>query len=235
MENDRGVGKSIYEALAVILAVVILIVLVCFFLLLFVFNGDNNSEVVSAEQEVIKVVTPGKSELRLNDRISLSAEGYVKNGSKKPEKVKEKEKKKEEKKEVEEKEEAKEEEREVEEREEAKEEVKEEEGETTTGSLSGDYICPTSNTQLLTSADIAGLSAQELNYAKNEIYARHGRKFDSPELQNYFNSKRWYNGIYDGKDFDANYSNSLLSDIEKKNAEILRAAENGNGGYGLDQ
>jgi hypothetical protein len=55
-----------------------------------------------------------------------------------------------------------------------------------------DYILPDSDTVLLTEADIADLSLQEINYAKNEIYARHGRKFKSSELQNYFNSKYWY-------------------------------------------
>lgn len=100
-----------------------------------------------------------------------------------------------------------------------------------------DYILSESNTRYLTDADIQGLSIQELNYAKNEIYARHGRKFDSPELQNYFNSKSWYSGKYSPADFDANYSASVLSDIEKKNAEFLKNAEYSisSSGYKLDQ
>ena len=100
-----------------------------------------------------------------------------------------------------------------------------------------EYIIADSATRLLTTSDIQGLSARELNYAKNEIYARHGRKFDSPELRNYFESKSWYIGKYDGNVFDANYSDQLLSDIEKKNAEFLKDAENRaqSGGYQLDQ
>ena len=96
-----------------------------------------------------------------------------------------------------------------------------------------DYILPQSSSQVLTNSDISGLSLQQLNYAKNEIYARHGRKFDSPELQNYFNSKSWYHGTVNPSDFN----NSMLSDVEKKNAEFLSAAEkavNPNG-YQLDQ
>ena len=89
---------------------------------------------------------------------------------------------------------------------------------------SDDYICSKSNSDLLTDADIKGLSAQKLNYARNEIYARHGRMFDSQELQDYFNSKSWYKGIYSAGDFDANYS-GLLSDIERKNIEFLSSAE----------
>lgn len=202
MDQDKSVGKSIYDALAVILAIAIVISLICIGLLVFVFNGEGGSVIAPAKQTTLKVSAPGKSELKLTDSISITAEGYVKKGKK----------------------------LEVEKKEE------EEDDEDKTANLSGNYICPTSNTTLLTNADIAGLSAQELNYAKNEIYARHGRKFDSPELQAYFESKSWYTGIYDGRDFDANYSSVLLSDVEKKNAEILRAAESkkANGGYDLN-
>ena len=100
-----------------------------------------------------------------------------------------------------------------------------------------DYILPASNTKLLTSSDIAGLSLKELNYAKNEIYARHGRKFDSNELRTYFESKSWYEGKYSAADFDTNYSARILSETERKNAEFLKNAEYAmsGGGYQLDQ
>lgn len=101
--------------------------------------------------------------------------------------------------------------------------------------LTDDYIISDSNTKLLTNSDIAGLSAKELNYAKNEIYARHGRKFASQELQRYFESKAWYEGRYDSDDFDANYSAAVLSETEKKNAEFLKNAVEAAGGYQLDQ
>lgn len=96
-----------------------------------------------------------------------------------------------------------------------------------------DYIIPYSNQRLLGDSDIAGLSLREINYAKNEIYARHGRKFDSQELQNYFNSKSWYYGTIEPE----NFSESMLSDVEKKNAEYLSNVEfsiSANG-YQLDQ
>lgn len=88
----------------------------------------------------------------------------------------------------------------------------------------------------LTDADIDGLTLRDLNYAKNEIYARHGRRFKSRELQDYFNSQSWYTGQYDADDFDANYSQSVLNDYEKKNAELLRKKEFSlnSGGYPLD-
>jgi len=99
-----------------------------------------------------------------------------------------------------------------------------------------DYILPDSNTKLLKEPDIKRLSAQDLNYARNEIYARHGRKFSSKELQEYFESKSWYQGKYEGKDFDSNYGVKVLSDIEKKNSELLKKAEykKASGGYKLE-
>lgn len=95
-----------------------------------------------------------------------------------------------------------------------------------------DYILPQSSSRLLDSSDISGLSLQEINYAKNEVYARHGRRFKSAELQNYFNSKSWYNGTIDPDSFNE----GMLSDVEKKNVEYLREVEFGMApnGYQLD-
>lgn len=100
-----------------------------------------------------------------------------------------------------------------------------------------EYVMQQSNSRYLTETDVRGMTAQQLNYAKNEIYARHGRKFDSPELQEFFDSKSWYTGIYSPKEFDTNYSNKLLSSIEKKNAEFLSEKEYrvAPSGYQLDQ
>lgn len=99
--------------------------------------------------------------------------------------------------------------------------------------LDEDYIIPDSDKRLLTEDDVKGLTLQEINYAKNEIYARHGRKFDSEELQNYFNSKSWYKGTISPKNFT---NGEYLSDIENKNTAFLSEMENQMGGpYQLDQ
>lgn len=87
-----------------------------------------------------------------------------------------------------------------------------------------EYIFADSNSRYLTDADVAGMSLQQLNYAKNEVYARAGRIFRSQELQAYFNSKSWYNGIYDPDYFDENM-NWILNDYEKKNGEFLSKKE----------
>lgn len=90
---------------------------------------------------------------------------------------------------------------------------------------SNEYIIADSNTRYLTNQDVEGMTLQQLNYARNEIYARHGRRFKSGELQNYFDSKSWYNGLYEPSEFDEKYSSKALSECEKKNAEFLKSKE----------
>lgn len=102
--------------------------------------------------------------------------------------------------------------------------AEEPEKDPTTDNTSGDYIFPDSASRYLTDADVEGLTIQEINYGKNEIYARHGRRFKSQELMDYFESKSWYQGLYDPDDFDANYAGSL-NDYEKWNAEFLSEKE----------
>ena len=96
-----------------------------------------------------------------------------------------------------------------------------------------DYIIPDSNSKYLTESDLNGMTIQQINYAKNEIYARHGRKFKSKELQTYFDSKSWYQGTIEPSAFNEN----TLNDYEKRNAELLSKKEFSmeSGGYKLDQ
>lgn len=84
-----------------------------------------------------------------------------------------------------------------------------------------DYILPFSSTRLLTDEDIQGLSAWQLKVARNEIYARHGRLFTTQELQDYFNSREWYQGTIAPE----NFTDAMLTDIELANVRFLKAAE----------
>lgn len=83
------------------------------------------------------------------------------------------------------------------------------------------YILPDSASRYLAEADLAGLSKEELRLARNEIYARHGRIFDSPELSDYFNSQNWYQGTIKGADFDE----SVLNVYEKDNLLLIKGVE----------
>lgn len=86
---------------------------------------------------------------------------------------------------------------------------------------SDSYILPDSSSSELTIADISGLSHDQLELARNEIYARHGRKFTNPTLQNYFNSQAWYTGTIEPEDF----TDDMLSDVEKSNIQFIKDHE----------
>jgi serine/threonine protein kinase len=86
------------------------------------------------------------------------------------------------------------------------------------------YIIPYSDERLLTDSDLYGLTDWDLKLARNELYARHGRKFQAVEFQDYFNAQPWYVGLYEPEYFDANVRN-FMSPIEIKNAEIIRNYE----------
>ena len=85
----------------------------------------------------------------------------------------------------------------------------------------GEYIFPTSDTRKLTKSDIKGKSKKELRIGRNEIYARHGRRFQDEELQDYFDSQLWYEGTTDPQDF----SEDELSSVEKRNARYIQKFE----------
>lgn len=117
-----------------------------------------------------------------------------------------------------------------------KKEKKEKEAESV---LEKDYIFENSNSSYLKESDLENMSIKEINYAKNEIYARHGRTFKSKELQEYFNSKKWYQELdkIDWEEFDAHPDKYQLNDYELKNAVLLKNKEFSmdSKGYQLDQ
>lgn len=80
-----------------------------------------------------------------------------------------------------------------------------------------DYILPNSDSEYISSDEINDLSAREKRLAINEIYARHGRKFDNAEIREYFEDQSWYNGTIDAEDFDE----SVLNKYEKANIKKL--------------
>ncbi len=81
-----------------------------------------------------------------------------------------------------------------------------------------DQILPDSSAKLLTDLDVSNLSAEQLGFARNEIFARHGYAFtDKPKskrYKDYFEVKNWYrpNPNYDGS----------ISEIEKYNVNLIK-------------
>ena len=54
------------------------------------------------------------------------------------------------------------------------------------------FIIPDSSTRYLTEDDLRGLSDEQLEIARNEIYARHGYQFKQKKMKNYFNNQKCY-------------------------------------------
>lgn len=83
--------------------------------------------------------------------------------------------------------------------------------------VNNEFILPDSNIRVLSRFDLQGLTAEQCRLARNELYARHGRIFDDPNLQSYFQSKSWYYGTIPA----ANFSESMLNDIEIQNRNLI--------------
>lgn len=86
------------------------------------------------------------------------------------------------------------------------------------------YILPESNTRKYSRSELSSLSASQLRLARNEIYARHGRKFNDKSLQDYFNGCSWYSGKVDPATFDANI-NDYLNSYELANLQLITELE----------
>ena len=87
------------------------------------------------------------------------------------------------------------------------------------------FIFPNSDTEYLSKADLEGLTKEECQIARNEIYARHGRKLKGEALQKHFYSCDWYEGTISPSKF----SESVLSDIEIANRDLIVEYEEENG------
>lgn len=79
------------------------------------------------------------------------------------------------------------------------------------------YVLPESDSAYLTMSDLEGLTREECRIARNELYARHGRRFDDVELQGYFESCDWYEGAISPEDFD----DSVLNEYEVANRDLI--------------
>lgn len=80
-----------------------------------------------------------------------------------------------------------------------------------------DYVLPDSSTRYLTKADLEGLTKDECRIARNEIYARYGRKFNDEALQAYFNAKSWYKPTMEADAF----KEDMLNKYEVANRDLI--------------
>lgn len=73
--------------------------------------------------------------------------------------------------------------------------------------------------RLVSEADLAGRNAWELDVMRNEIYARHGRRFSRADLQAHFDRQPWYQPRYAPDAFP----DALLSDAQRANVAFIAA------------
>lgn len=89
-----------------------------------------------------------------------------------------------------------------------------------TATNASEYIFPYANERLIARGEYENLDAASLRLAINEIYARHGRQYDTPDLNEYFSSKSWYRPQYSKSEFDK-IENQVLNSYERENIKIL--------------
>lgn len=69
-----------------------------------------------------------------------------------------------------------------------------------------------------THSDVAHLNRSELRIMRNYIYARHGYKFKSHDLADYFSQYSWYQPLYSNVEYD-------LNSVEKANVQFIKSYE----------
>ena len=97
-------------------------------------------------------------------------------------------------------------------------------GEQNQQAQAGDYIFPESNSRYLTDDEVSRYSSDQLELAKNEIYARRGRQFVTDYIADYFNGKSWYQGTIDPDTFDAQ-QDSIFNEYEMANIQKIQEWE----------
>ena len=69
-------------------------------------------------------------------------------------------------------------------------------------------------------SELYNYSEAELRLIRNEIFALHGRIFNSQDLMDYFSQKSWYVPTYSPEEFDANMF-AFLNDYEEANLSVI--------------
>src|SRR3984885_12199209 len=86
-----------------------------------------------------------------------------------------------------------------------------------------DFVFPDSESRVLTPDDLRGLSKDDLRIARNEIFARRGRYFNSPDLTARFSKFSWYRP----QTWDP-----PLNNIERANVALIERIEPSDASHG---
>ncbi|MCR4672164.1 MAG: YARHG domain-containing protein [Lachnospiraceae bacterium] len=79
------------------------------------------------------------------------------------------------------------------------------------------YIFSESSSRYLTEDEVKDMDSYTLMIARNEIYARKGRIFSSPDLKAYFEAQSWYSGTLSPEDI----TESMINQYEKANLDLI--------------
>jgi hypothetical protein len=85
-------------------------------------------------------------------------------------------------------------------------------------SLMKEFVFYDSDVRALEQDELDDLSLDELAYARNEIFARHGYSFKMKKFRDYFNEKSWYEA-------EENFDPSSMNDIENDNVMLIKREE----------
>lgn len=80
------------------------------------------------------------------------------------------------------------------------------------------------NSRYIGEEELWNYDADTIRYIRNEIFALHGRIFESEDLRSYFGRKAWYVPTYTGDVFDPDMEN-YLNDYEWANLQLILAYE----------
>jgi len=83
--------------------------------------------------------------------------------------------------------------------------------------------------RLITNQDLQGMTRQDLELMRNEIYARHGWVFNRKDLRDYFGGQPWYRpkGDLSNQEQSNRLAQAELTPLEKKNLQTIVSWEKG--------
>ncbi len=84
------------------------------------------------------------------------------------------------------------------------------------------YMISGSDTRYIDDYELNYLTWEQLCFARNEIYARHGYIFNVKEVREHFESMSWYTGTTTSD----NFNSSVLNSYEKSNIDTIMDYEN---------
>jgi len=90
--------------------------------------------------------------------------------------------------------------------------------------MRNDFVLADSDSRPLTKSDLDRLSEAQIRIARNELFARRGRIFESADMKEYFQSQAWYRGTVPPATFDSNRG-EYMNSTEIANVDFIHNYE----------